>query len=165
MSKWQERLEALGADAGSCADSAISADSPSNPAPAGTNGTIGTNGTAPPLPPAIAEGLDRLAAMPAPRITQPAVWGETVADALRLWLGGWAGQALALGWEPLQLFGYSPGGSSDLNGLAVWLAGRRIILLDDRACIVVNGAQSRAIFTRRSAAGAAFLWEMGRGGQ
>lgn len=110
------------------------------------------------LPEEIRRGLLYLRGSPAPRITLPKVWSEIIADALRLADGGFAAQALSLGWEPLQLFGVS----EDAPGLAVWLAGRRILLLDDATCIVEAGPNSRAIFNRRPVAGAVFLWELGK---
>ncbi len=157
MSRWLDLAAEMLGGAEPCANSANRANSP----PDAPNGTNGTNGTA--LPAALAAGLASLRAKPAPRITRPDVWPEIVADAERLARCGWAAQALALGWEPLQLFGCSPaaGGIADLEGLAVWLAGRRIILLDSRSVIVANGPRSRSIFNRRSMDGAVFLWELG----
>jgi hypothetical protein len=62
----------------------------------------------------------------------------------------------------LDLWGCSPdiGGNPDHDGLAVWLDGRRILLLDERTCIVDAGAGARAVFTRRPIDGAVLLWEI-----
>ncbi len=116
------------------------------------------------LPAACADGFARLQAMPPPRITRPEVWSEIVADALRLAADGWAMQALALGWTSLDLWGCSPvaRGNPDHGGLAVWLDGRRILLLDERTCIVDAGAGARAVFTRREPAVGMLLWDLGK---
>jgi hypothetical protein len=88
-----------------------------------------------------------------------------VADALRLASEGWAQQALALGWEPLQLFGFRDDEPDDCQGLAVWLVGRRALLLDEGSCMVEDGPRSYSIFNRRPMDGAVFLWEIGRRGR
>ena len=116
------------------------------------------------LPADIRSGLAALRVMAAPRITRPEVWAAVVADAVRIASDGWAAHALRLGWSPLELWGCSPGGgNSDHEGLAVWLNGRRVLLLDDATCIVESGPDARSVFHRRSVAGGGvFLWEMGR---
>jgi hypothetical protein len=65
----------------------------------------------------------------------------------------------------MDLWGCSPvpGGNTDHEGLAVWLDGRRILLLDERTCIVETGPDARSIFNRRSTEGAVFLWDLGKG--
>lgn len=103
--------------------------------------------------------------MQAPRITLPQVWPEIVADAARLASEGWAAQALALGWKELELFGCcgEPKGEPMQAGLAVWLAGRRVLLLDALSCLVEDGPNARAVFYGRSVApGGVFLWDLGR---
>ena len=116
------------------------------------------------LPPAVTTGLARLQALPIPRITRPEVWPEIVADALRLVDEGWAQQALALGWQPFHLWGCSPdrGGNTDHDGLAVMLAGRRIVLLDERMALIEAGTGAHALFNVRPMPGAVLLWELGR---
>ena len=106
-------------------------------------------------------GLDRLQRDRQPRISNPGAWPVVVADALRLEKEGWAAQAIALGWHPLQLFGCSPavGGDPDLDSLAVWLAGRRLVLIDGRRAVAAEG-DLRSVFVRRSWEGAAFLWDL-----
>lgn len=115
------------------------------------------------LPPDIVAGLGLLQSMPAPRITRPEVWAGIVADAVRLGRDGWAAQALGLGWDPLQLWGCSPvpSGNADHDGLTVWLEGRRVLLLDDASCIVEAAPMSHAVFNRRPADGAVYLWDLG----
>lgn len=118
------------------------------------------------LPADIIAGLRTLRRHRPPPIARPEVWPEIVADAVRLVDQGWAQQALALGWEPLQLWGCSPaiGGNIDMDGLAVRLCGRRIVLLDERTAILESGAGTHAVFNRRSMEGAVFLWNLGRMG-
>jgi len=115
------------------------------------------------LPAPIRAGLYELLRQPCPRITRPEAWPEIIGDAVRLADEGWATQALALGWEPAHLWGCSPdrGGNTDHDGLAVMLAGRRIILLDERAAIIDAGNGARALFNVRLMPGAVLLWELG----
>lgn len=111
------------------------------------------------LPPSIAEGLALLPKLPAPRLSLP-VWPAIVADALRLVSEGWASTALRLGWSPLHLWG----AHLDTPGLAVWLCGRRIILLGESSCTVADSPDRRSVFNLRDPApGTCFLWEYGRG--
>lgn len=113
------------------------------------------------LPPFVRGGLRELQRLPAPRLSLP-VWPDIVADALRLATEGWAEKALALGWQPLHLWG----AHLETPGLAVWLCRRRIVLLDERTCTVLTEPGSYAVFTARAPAeGACFLWDYGRGGR
>jgi hypothetical protein len=117
------------------------------------------------LPADLVAGLARLQGMRPPRIKAPEVWPTVVADAVRLAAEGWAEHALALGWKDKELFGTCglPGGDGAQEGLAVWLAGRRVLLLDALSCIVDVGAGGRAIFYGRSVRpGGVFLWDLGR---
>lgn len=100
-----------------------------------------------------------------PHLSVPAAWGRVVADAERLAVNGRAGQALALGWSLFDVWGSSPdvGGNPDHDGLAVWIEGRRVLLLDERTCIVATTATQRSLFNRRDVAGAVLLWELGHG--
>jgi hypothetical protein len=116
------------------------------------------------IPPSARLGLARLQAMAAPRITRPDIWLAVVADAVRLASDGWAVHAIGLGWSLLDLWGCSPepGGNADQDGLAVWIDGRRVLLLDGDSCIVENGPNARTVFNRRSvAAGGVLLWDIG----
>ena len=161
MGKWLDLAAKIEADKAR-ANSANSANSTSD-APIGTNGT---NGTAT-LPPLIVDGLERLKAMPAPRMKRPDLWPAIVRDCISLGTDGWASRALALGWHPLNLWGVAEaaGGLVDLEGLGVWLCGRRVLMLDERSCIAEAGPRSRAIFHRRPMSGAVLIWELGgRGG-
>lgn len=153
MSKWLERVHVDGGEGNTrCANSAGSAISCASEA-IGPNGANGMDA----VPASVVMGLRRLAG-PAPRtVRDEGAWGEVVADARRLADEGWAASALALGWSPLDLWGYSP----DRDGLAVWLRGRGLVLLDAATAVVVNGT-GRAQFTRDRAGmpGATLLWEL-----
>jgi hypothetical protein len=110
------------------------------------------------LPPSITMGLHRLVG-PVPRLVRDdTVWREIVADARRLAADGWAASALALGWSALDLFGHS----DRRDGLAVWLRGRTLVLLDELTAVVIDGS-GRAQFTRDRGGmpGARLLWELG----
>jgi len=88
------------------------------------------------LPPHLVQGLAALQSRAPPQITRPEIWLAVVADAVRLAADGWAAQALRLGWSPLELWGCSPerGGNPDHDGLAVWIDGRRVLLVDGASC-------------------------------
>ncbi len=163
MNRWIDLAARMQADGETCANSANSAKTPPDriePAPIGPNDTVGTVS----FPADVVVGLKALQAMAAPRIARPEIWPGVVADAFRLTSEGWAAQALSLGWTPLDLWGCSPvaRGNPDHEGLAVWLDGRRILLLDERTCIVDAGAGARAVFTRREPAVGALLWDLGK---
>lgn len=164
MSRWLDLAARMQAGDEPRANSANSANSCPEPVAEGPNGTNGTNGTTP-LPTDIVAGLKRLGGMAAPRITRPEVWPQVVADAQRLVAEGWAAQAIGLGWAPLHLWGCSPekGGNEAQDGLAVVLAGRRIVLLDDRSAIIESAAGTRRVFNVLPMAGAVMLWELGNG--
>ncbi len=102
------------------------------------------------LPANIAEGLERPSHYPAHRFRGDAeAWARVVDDAHALALDGWASKALALGWSAHDVFGIGKRDSLDFAGLAVWLKGRRIVVLNaDRA--VVRDRGGMACFERGS---------------
>lgn len=123
------------------------------------------------LPDDMAAALRRLEVLPPPRKLERAdSWRGVVADAMTLARDRWATKAMALGWTAADLFGIGPWGDWDFQGLAVWLDGRRIVLLDDRCVIVAaKGGQARAAFERGGArhgvqprVDPVMLWEFGR---
>lgn len=162
MGKWTELARQLSDPSSDRDVSDNSAISPPRPAKAAPIDPNVTNDTAP-MPVGIAAGLAALRTMAAPRITRPEVWPGIVADAVRLVDEGWAAKALALGWEPAHLWGCSPdkGGNPDHDGLAVLLAGRQIVMLDEAAAIMESRAGTHRLFNLRPMAGAIMLWELG----
>lgn len=80
----------------------------------------------------IGVGLEKLHTMRVPRIQRPELWPAIVTQAFQIATDGWAAQALALGWEPLHLFGYQPSDDPDEFSLAVELEGRAILAVDER---------------------------------
>lgn len=116
-----------------------------------------------PLPADIGAGLDRLRAMRCPKGLDPLAFRVATLAALGLARDGWAAKALALGWSPLDLFGAVTDATGDAysNGLAVWLAGRRVLAICATHAIVEDG-EGRAYFNRIDRSGARLLWELGR---
>jgi hypothetical protein len=94
------------------------------------------------------------------RLLSPENWAGVVVDAETLLMEGWAGQALRLGWQPVEVFGVS----DSYDGLAVWLNGHKLVLLDERGAIAINGigGKTRFYFDRRDPAGAGMLWDWAR---
>lgn len=117
------------------------------------------------LPASVQLGLERLAAMAAPRLRTPEAWPEVVADAQRLVSDGWAATALSLGWTPLDLFGavFDADGDPDGDGLAVRLCGRKVLALCPTFATVSDGPGARSFLHRPCASGARLLWDVGSG--
>jgi hypothetical protein len=113
--------------------------------------------------------LSRLSRMPPPPgLVEGAKWGQSVRDALRLAREGWAASALALDWSVYDLFGVGPRDSWEFEGLAVWLAGRPVVLLDERRCVAGEGDE-RETFQRggpghgtHPVIAPVLLWQFGR---
>lgn len=102
------------------------------------------------LPDDIAAALGRLEVLPPPRKLERAEnWRDVVADAMTLARDRWAAKAMALGWTAGDLFGIGPRDDWDFQGLAVWLEGRRIVMLDDKRAIAADASGgSRSSFDR-----------------
>lgn len=121
------------------------------------------------LPNHLAASLRVLEYMPAPRkIEQADSWRGIVRDALGIARGGWAANAIALGWSPGDLFGIGQRDDWEYSGLAVWLRGRSIVLLDQQRAIVAD-SDHRAAFIRggmghgtHPTVTPVMLWEFGR---
>jgi len=117
---------------------------------------------APPLPREVVDGLVKLRMMPPPRITKPDVWPEIVADAVRIADEGWAAQAIDLGWDPLDLFGWEPSANPDPwdYSLAVIMEGWPIVDVSADFITLRKGNVSRPFKNRPRPALTKFLWEM-----
>lgn len=115
------------------------------------------------LPPAISTGLKALKSMAAPRLRRPEARPGVVSDALSLAKDGWAAKAIALGWTDLDLFGAVTDANGDpySDGLAVWLAGRKLLAVCATFAVAEHDA-GRAYFNRREQVGARLLWEINR---
>ena len=99
------------------------------------------------LPNDLAAALETL---PPPRKLQhTANWRGVVADAITIARDRWAAKAMALGWTAGDLFGIGPRDDWDFQGLAVWLSGRRIVMLDaERVIVAGDSGDSRSAFVR-----------------
>jgi hypothetical protein len=118
------------------------------------------------VPPDVLQGLTWLNNAPAPRLRNPEAWPQVVADALRLVSEGWAGQAMALGWTALDLFGAIAeiGGDPIGDGLAVRLGGRRMLAVCDDFATVETDNGGRSYIYRPDCPAARLLWKLGRRG-
>ncbi|MBO9377692.1 hypothetical protein GG804_13025 [Sphingomonas histidinilytica] len=97
----------------------------------------------------MAAGLRRLEALPPPPLAEDrSTWGQIAADALRLARDGWLELALSRGWTPADVLGVGAQGSHYFEGLAVWLRGRPLILLDATTAIAANEGAHRSVFNR-----------------
>lgn len=121
------------------------------------------------LPPDLANGLERLNRTPTARFRgDKAVWARVVDDAHALAVDGWAAKALALGWSPYDVFGIGLRDSLDFAGLAVWLEGREVVVMNaDRA--MIRTVKGMAYFERGgwghgrdASAPPVLLWQFGR---
>ena len=121
----------------------------------------------PELPAACADGLRRLRSMPTPRLVRLDFWPMVVADALRIASEGWATKALALGWSTLDLFGavFDPDGGPDADGLAVKLAGRRVMAMSANFATIADHDGGRSFHYRGNNEGAVLHWEAGHAPQ
>lgn len=111
----------------------------------------------------LASDLRRLNAATPPRVVGRGAWRPIVDDALRIARDGWAASALALGWSEADLFGIGPYDDLEFAGLAVWLRGRTIVVVDEARAIVADGDR-RAAYNRRKVIGCVpvMLWQFGR---
>ncbi|MEH3159822.1 MAG: hypothetical protein PGN08_13370 [Sphingomonas taxi] len=112
---------------------------------------------------ALAADLRRLDEMPTPRVVGKGAWRPIVDDAMRIARDGWAASAMSLGWSEHDLFGIGPHDDWEFAGLAVWLRGRSIVVVDEMRAIVADGDR-RAAYSRRRLRDLkpVMLWEFGR---
>lgn len=118
----------------------------------------------PALPRDIRAGLARLRSMGVPVAVDRTNWRDAVAGALHLADEGWAANALALGWSPLDLFGAvtDPAGDPYSDGLAIWLERRPVLALTADYAVADNGSGGRSYFNRMARTGACLLWDLGQ---
>jgi hypothetical protein len=106
-------------------------------------------------------GVDRLETMPSPAVVHPDRWRKVVVDAYRF-LDQWGGQAAALGWTTLDLFGVHPThpiARVDHAGLILLLHGDELLAMTAQTARI--GAQAGAVMTyqrRTDRGGAVPLW-------
>lgn len=93
------------------------------------------------LPGDVVDGVRRLKVMHPPRLLRPDAWSIVVADAALLVESGWAASALKSGWSTVEIFGAVPdlAGDPASDGLAVWLAGRKLRMITAERAVVENG--------------------------
>ncbi|WP_395000408.1 hypothetical protein [Sphingomonas sp.] len=103
--------------------------------------------------------------MACPRNLNPTRWPIAVRDSVKLGADGWAAKAIALGWSDLDLFGVVAAreGDPDADGLAVKLAGRRLLALCASFATIDSVAGGRVYLHRGNNDGARLLWTQGRG--
>ena len=111
-----------------------------------------------------AEGYARLHPDRPPRGVPLGRWQRFVDDVGRFLDGGWAAEAWALGWGPLDLFGCDrerPFAGVDHAGLLWLLDGRRLVELDRHRAVIETATGSRLTFRRRpvSVEEVAFAWD------
>lgn len=123
------------------------------------------------LPDDLAAALRLLESLSPPqKLERAANWRGVMADALTIARDRWAAKALALGWTVGDLFGIGVHDDWDFQGLAAWLDGRRIIMLDEKQAIVVGDlGNRRSVFKRggmrhgtHPAIVPVMLWNFGR---
>lgn len=162
MASWRDLVAEIRADAATPVPAPSDAADIAQPPTEATDCTAG-------LPDELQEGLSRLEHMPAPkRLARSEVWPTIVADALRLAREGWAEKALALGWTPADLFGCGSQDSWDFEGLAVWLDGRTIALIDADTALTRDGERTSVFYRpdhrpRQAGLKIVPLWQFGRG--
>ena len=119
---------------------------------------------APPNVPAEwADGVARLITLPPPTMVHRPRWQLAVKDARRF-LRDWAGQASALGWTTLDVFGAHPTHPVervDRAGLIILLHGNEVVAITrDSACTRTRSGATLS-YCRRPRPDAVPLWELG----
>lgn len=122
----------------------------------------------------LTRGVQLLCARPRHIADLASDWLQVMTDAQQLIDRGIAGQALALGWDGYDLFGIGGGDGewavlsvsrNEWLSLAVWVAGRTIVMLDDQRAFTMDGQiYHRERFGRPSTVfqQPIYLWEWGK---
>lgn len=116
------------------------------------------------LPQVVTDGIVKLRSGWQPRKVNIAEWRAVVGDVDRMVAGGWAENALALGWSPHDLFGIGAGGSDQWLSLSTWLCGKTVTMMDDHRAFTDEGpvyylerwGRPNTVFVEPI-----FLWEYG----
>jgi hypothetical protein len=119
---------------------------------------------APPQP-GIAAGVHAIISADGARGIPPNRWPRVQGDAARLIEGGWAQQALNLGWTAAELFGCdqrAPWHRLDRAGLLLLMGGRGVVELTEDVAALKTSTGSLLRFRRRPSARppVALLWEI-----
>jgi hypothetical protein len=117
------------------------------------------------LPREIADGVRAIHSADGARRIPPQRWPRVQRDAARLVEGGWAQQALGLGWTPADLFGCdqrAPWHRLDRAGLVLLTGGHEIVELTENDAALRTSTGSVLRFRRRPPARPplALLWEL-----
>ena len=117
------------------------------------------------LPQEIADGVHAILSADGAHGIPPQRWPQVQRDAARLVEGGWAQQALALGWTAADLFGCdqrAPWHRLDRSGLVLLTGGHEIVELTAEVAALRTSTGSVLRFRRRPSARppVALLWEL-----
>ena len=117
------------------------------------------------LPREIADGVHAILSADGAQGIPPQRWPRVQRDAARLVEGGWAQQALALGWTAADLFGCdrrAPWHRLDRAGLVLLTGGHEIVELTEEVAALRTSTGSVLRFRRRPPARppVALLWEL-----
>jgi hypothetical protein len=111
------------------------------------------------------EALARLDPARPPCHIPPMRWGRFIDDCRRFLDEGWAAHAMALAWEPLELFGCDrimPLARLDRAGLLWLLDGRKLLALTrDTAAISALSGANLTFYRRQLETGGVLAWELG----
>ena len=116
-------------------------------------------------PTELVQGVARLIGMDPPAGYTTELWRLLVRDAEHF-IDTWAGQAAALGWSDLEVFGChrrSPAARLDAMGLVAALNGDRIVAMTDDDAVIENARGTRARHFRQLTAPEgewAVLWDL-----
>lgn len=117
---------------------------------------------------AIETGLIELRRRQPPKLTMPTQWWGTAVDAVLLHTGGWTEKALRLGWSVADLYGIGPKDDQQFAGLAAWLDGREVVMIDEHGASAALMSRGSAIeqplrYRRRDPhnCGPVMIWDFG----
>jgi hypothetical protein len=117
------------------------------------------------LPRDVTDGVRAILSADGAQGIPPQRWPRVQRDVVRLLEGGWAQQALALGWTATELFGCdqrAPWDRLDRAGLLLLMGGREVVELTEDVAALKTSTGSLLRFRRRPSARppVALLWEI-----